>query len=331
MAIKLFADHIEIGNFILTEGNQGIQFDGVINADRINSNPYQGVSAGYTVGQYGAPQIGQFPFATYVTQKNPQTPSFPPYSRSLSGGASNTHGYQFGHYQGGSPPLMTTIEKFPFADVTAPAVATGALKQNTGGITYFFKSSENAYIDDSPTIAKIPWATDQPSVPLPLFPGSTNLGGGNGVSSSSHGYGTGQYSASSVLKKFPFASENGMQDLGQLMYYPGFSRKNCSSPTNGYALSGQTYGPAGNAVLAYSMERFPFAQDTSGKAVLIGSLGPSTGVWGITHSSRTTGHWTEGTIGLNTFPFATDASATQQQAAPALAFGTFLASSHVQV
>jgi len=77
MAIKIFSDKIQIGNFNLFEGNGGVQFDGQARADNFTdivgegSGVIRGSTSGYAAG--GTPTqtaVDKWPFASATNATN---------------------------------------------------------------------------------------------------------------------------------------------------------------------------------------------------------------------------------------------------------------------
>ena len=143
MAIKIFPDRIQIGNFNLFEGNGGIQFDGQARAENfLGDQKFQGTIAGYRGGGYspGAQSgIEKFSFATNSNATSVGNLTQGRYDP--AGAQSSTHGYSAG---GRSPPVANTIDKFLFATDSNATDVDDLETQVAGGAGC--SSQFNAYV-----------------------------------------------------------------------------------------------------------------------------------------------------------------------------------------
>ena len=130
-------------------------------------------------------------------------------------------------------------------------------------------------------------------------------GGGAGQSSSVSGYTSGGYpgTRSSVIDKFPFASDGNATDVGDLSSSRWYLSGQSSS-ANGYSAG----GPGSNNVI----DKFPFSSDAN--ATDVGDL--TTGRYGSSGQSSSTHGYASGGFAppltniIDKFPFSSDANAT---------------------
>jgi hypothetical protein len=169
MAIRIFSDRIEIGNFTLSERLGGISgipiiaaekrkdvlsFNGLLSVASIFTTDAQatlGAFAGGAINPLSSSWAGidRFPFSTISSAKSVGQLY---QSRSLASGASSrTNGYVFGGIAGSVSPVVTpssggtnTIDRYPFNnDLTAKLV--GSLS-NARSLSSSQSSSSHAYI-----------------------------------------------------------------------------------------------------------------------------------------------------------------------------------------
>lgn len=326
MAIKIFPDRIQIGNFNLFEGNGGIQFDGVARAENFRAKtPAQGYEKGYLVAGYpGGPPysktIYNFPFVNEVVTATGA--EITQYAAQFASASSFTHGYRAGgnlnHPTHPGNPDSNTIDKFPFAN-NANATDVGDLSSLVNGnnghqsITEGFSSGGTVPALTN-TINKFPFATDTNSSDHGDIITATSSSAP--ASSPTHGYDLGGRPGINTIQKFPFASTSGSKDVGDLTVGKYF-RAGCSSGTHAYALGG-VY-PGSNV-----MEKVPFATDAN--ATNVGSLGSNMsrggGISSITDGYS--GGDSPVTTRFEKFPFASDTNSTALAALPAggAPFGT---------
>ena len=300
--------------------NVTVQNNGFLEVN--SSDGFQGTVAGYTSGGYGPGDrrlIDKFPFAT---DTNATAVGALVGTGSYSGGgqSSSTHGYKASGFP--RTNVNSAIEKFPFAaDTNASFVGTLSINENSASGQ---SSSTSGYASGSGTaghlpgdnIDKFPFATDSNATDI----GSLTVGRGlsAGSSSSTHGYASGGYAPGdpaviihNVIDKFPFATDAGASDVGDLSQ----ARRDPngqSSTTHGYA-SGGSIPPANPIIQVNTIEKFPFATDTN--ATDIADLTQAR-FRGVGQSSTISGYSSGGTGTpsvtnvIDKFPFSSDTNAT---------------------
>jgi len=329
MAIRIFPDKIQIGNFNLFEGNGGIQFDGEARAENFLGNQgFQGTVSGYITG--GSPLtnlIQKFPFATNTNATD--TGDLTRVIALTAGQSSPTHGYSSGGYVPGPPYTNNVIDKFLFStDSNATDVGdiSVARYNPTGQSSFTNGYSSGGALNPPPPVAsnvidKFPFATDSNATDV----GDLTQGryGPSGQSSITHGYTSGGASpnppaprTSNTIDKFSFATDANAIDVGDLApVASGVGQEATSgqsSTVSGY-VSGGAAAPAG-ALNANTIQKFPFATDSNATDIadLTGTRISATGV-----SSTTSGYAAGGEIQptpninvIDKFPFSTDTNAT---------------------
>ena len=219
-------------------------------------------------------------------------------------------GYTSGGY---SPPVSSTIDKFPFA-TNANATNVGGLTQarlgSVGQSSTVSGYTSGGTTATSPavtvnTIDKFPFATDASASDV----GDLTLirRQMSGQSSSVSGYTSGGQlpsdvpQAKLVIDKFPFATNGNATNVGNLTQ-GRYTTAGQSSTVSGYTSGGTP--PSTNTI-----DKFPFATDASASDVgdLTRTVNYATG-----QSSTVSGYTSGGssTNIIDKFPFATDANAT---------------------
>jgi len=324
MAIRIFPDKIQIGNFNLFEGNGGIQFDGEARAENFLGNQgFQGTVSGYITG--GSPLtnlIQKFPFATNTNATD--TGDLTRVIASTAGQSSPTHGYSSGGYVPGPPYTNNVIDKFLFStDSNATDVGdiSVARYNPTGQSSFTNGYSSGGALNPPPPVAsnvidKFPFATDSNATDV----GDLTQGryGPSGQSSITHGYTSGGATpaisprTSNTIDKFSFSTDGNATDVGDLAASTGQeSVSGQSSTVSGYVSGGATVGIVLNA---NTIQKFPFATDSNATdaADLTVARISATGV-SSTASGYAAGGEIQPTPNVNTidkFPFSTDTNAT---------------------
>jgi hypothetical protein len=322
MAISITSTSVQIGSFSLTEGLEGITFDGNIEAYAFNStasgtigSPLYGTVSGYNSG--GMPLINtidKFPFASNANATDVGDLTQGRYGP--AGQSSSVSGYTSG---GADPSRQTTIDKFPFA-TNANATDVGDLTQarwfcggqsaefsgyTSGGRTFPFVN----------TIDRFPFGTDVNASDvgdLSSFVRAENTGQSSTVSGYNSG-GEGPPGKLVIIDKFPFSTTANATNVGNLTQARDLSSGQSSS-THGYTSGGDAASPP-PVTNRNTIDKFPFAADANATDVgdltiaRYGPAGQSSTVSGYTSG----GYPSSPPFIINTidkFPFATDANAT---------------------
>lgn len=317
MTIKFFSDRIQIGDFNLFEGNGGIQFDGVARAEQYRSNYFQGSVSGYTSGGYSTSipgssnVIDKFPFTSDTNATDVGDLTVARYG--LSGQSSPTHGFNSGGV------WVNTIDRFPFTtdtnasdfgDLTVVRMAQAGASSSVNG--YAAGSQTPGGIANN-TVDKFSFSTSSNATDVGDL---TQARGAAGQSSSTSGYASGgrsnypgmtpSFDTSTVIDKFPFATDTNATSVGSLTE----TRANpvgISSNSYGYSAGGYNPGPVN------TIDKFPFAADSN--ATDVGDLS-ALSYGGGGSSSHSMGYSTGGFPGptgsttIYKFPFATDTNAS---------------------
>lgn len=315
MAIKIYTDRIEIGNYILTDGNNGLLFTGIAAADFVDQGPSAGTVAAFVYGGYGGGglvnTINRFTFISEVPTASVSTLDI---AKTVAAAMqSQSDGYAYGGQ--GSPPTSPNwknILRHPFASAY-PATVIGsdpASPINTYNSSYYSTASSgyNTTVTPVPTVAmnKFNFASTTPItvstvVAAPISPSSRATVGG-GISST-HGYRTGAY-ISNIIQKFPFATETAYITLVGVLTQGRADGAACSSTVSAYTAGGDA-----TPITTNTIDKFPFASDSN--ATDVGDLaGPKSQTGGM---SSTTHGYVPAPLGGSTFskfPFASDSSAS---------------------
>ena len=234
---------------------------------------------GYVFGGDFITDVQQFPFANPAgTASDAGDLAF-----IMAGGApssSGTHGYMAGGFGPAPRSYYSSIQEWSFASGGTASPLPFGLTQVRGYIAGH-SSTTHGYasggLKDNPfpnraaynIIDKFPFSSGGPATDVgDAFPfGFYSM---SGQSSTTHGYVTGGQTlpplgvyASSILRKFPFASDANATPIGSL---PFGVRNGAgqSSEDNGY-VSGGYAGPPG--VRRDNIQKFPFSSDTSASDV----------------------------------------------------------------
>lgn len=338
MAIKFYTDRIEIGDFTLSEGNGGLQFNGVARAENFfatGDSFFQGSSFGYeSAGSDAFPNgnyntIEKFPFATDTNSTDVGDLIRP--KRSPAGQSSDTHGYVCNGWS--TIPASTslnTIERFPFAsDTNATDVADDS---KTTNLSWGHSSKTTGYIvggypEGGDDIRKFSFASVANAIDvakLSLY----GLRGGVPLNSSTHGYNAGGngpatgFASVNTIDRYSFAYELNALDVGDLTN-PISQAAASSSTTHGYVVIGDsgTFPPTPSPSRSNGIQRFQFASNAG--SVKVGDItyrvGLEGGVSSTTHGyasggqSPSTVNGTPAPILYNyieKFPFSTESNVT---------------------
>ena len=185
----------------------------------------------------------------------------------VAGQSSSTHGYTSGGDNSG-PTNYNYIDKFSFS-VDQNATGVGALTAAREAVTGQ-SSSTHGYTcggsTNSNIIEKFPFAVDENATDVGDLTQVHDAPGGQ--SSSTHGYVSGGLTGSpsgsiltGVISKFTFASDANASGVGNLSATKSYVSGQ-SSTTDGYA-SGGNDGPAPGNNFVNTIDKFPFASDTS--------------------------------------------------------------------
>lgn len=225
----------------------------------------------------------------------------------MTASKSKTHGYS----AGGRYPTVNIIDKTAFA-TDGNAVDVGDMYQgvqraaaaSTEDYGYAAGGEMPGRVD---TIQKYSHVSDGNGTDVADLISTSGLYGGNGNTSSTHGYHSGGTSPSTnMIQKYTFATDANATDVANLTRTDyEYAENGASSTTHGYVVGG------GNA----HYEKFPFATDTN--SISIGNLtSPSVSIGKPSCSSSTTfGYVHGGTPASNgtvitKFPFAVDETGT---------------------
>lgn len=185
--------------------------------------------------------------------------------RGYSGGWSNTgvSGYSVGGYN----PLANTVDKYSLtADGNATSV--GTLNQTTGYAMGATNSQEYGYLNGAypgygqTDMQRMSFASEGASVALTgtVLPGA-GMGSG-GLMTPTYGYHAGGRTSpyTNVIQKFPFASDDGASDVGDLSRAKAYVAA-APSETDGYVFGGINPGSPPSPM--NDIDKFPFASDTN--------------------------------------------------------------------
>jgi len=227
------------------------------------------------------------------------------------------YGYSTGgiNLPGGPTSVPTnTIDRFPFVSEVG-ALDVGDMSAAGGGRAGQ-SSSENGYASVSSIIDKFPFAAVTTNA-VDVGGLSNGRGTAAGQSSATYGYTSGGFTPGifyNTIDKFPFSFEGTATDVGDISvsrYYAAGQ----SSTTHGYISGGSSPGVNNTTTQTNSIEKFPFASDTSASSV--GVITPEKRAAVAGQSSATHGYTTAGfrtpSVYYNTidkFPFASDANAS---------------------
>lgn len=290
MAIKIYPDKIEIGNYTLFEGEGGIEFTGGIIADgfadSISNSSFQGTVSGYTAGGLDVPgatvnTIDKYSLAASANATDVGDLVTP--RRSVGGSPSKTHGFLWGGWSGGGGQ----IDKWPFASdtnatlyatmVTAQQGRKGTSSQTHGYITggWLAPLGGDAVGRDMERFA---FYSDLPS----QFVGQLQVGSNSGMGHTSFINATGYHSGGNLLnyptipnpvtaiQRYPFSSEVTSKNVGTLSQGRN-SGGGTSSTEHGYSAGGDTEpaNPSGGWTLipVNTIDRFPFSTEANASDV----------------------------------------------------------------
>ena len=298
MAIKLYTDRIEIGNYTLFEGNNGLQFTGRAAADKFTgaSGLFQGTTAGY-IGAATAIDRMAFASDSVVTSVGTVPGGF--YSYFSSSMQSKIAGYG-ANGQGSNNQIF----KFPFATSTTVAFVTNSQRlasrsKGSSNREFGFSHGGAEPTGVSNRNEKIPFANEASST----FVGTLTVARRDGaaLSSAVSGYRSGGYGAAgnyNTIDKFPFASSSNATDVGDLTATV-YEANGVSGPTHGYTMHSGT-----------RLDKNSFASDGNSTNVTTSFPYSTRNSHGL--SSSTTGYIMGGAYpfvrtGVK-FPFASDTS-----------------------
>lgn len=296
MAIKFFSNKIQIGDYTLSEGNNGLVFTGTADAN-FNINSIQGSVRGYKAGGYGGggvtTGINSINFASTVS--NASVGSLTQARSTRSGASSPSHGYTAGGQTPSTP--LNTIDRFLFS-TTANAVDVGDMTNTSFVNSAGWSGEAHGYGMNSTGLDKYAFAStgNAAATLIPAAPTS----GSSGIQSYTHGYLSGTYIGNPIYK-FQFNNESTWANIGALTQGRSLAT-GVSSPTYGYTLGGYIV-PAVNTV-----DKFPFASDNN--AVDVGDLPAGSNI-GTGWSTETHGYHNVGNTSTDTvyrFSFASDYS-----------------------
>jgi len=296
---------------------------------------FQGTVAGYASGAPPATNvIDKFPFASDANATDVGNLSVARGS-GLAGQSSGVSGYTSGGY---IPPAgySNVIDKFPFAsngnatDVGDLSVArfstTGQSSNVSGYASGGYSATPPVPVRYRTTIDKFPFATDS---------NATNIGAltlarrySAGQSSTVSGYTSGGQRAPQPsppintflvnnIDKFPFATDAGATDVGDLTILP-YTQAGQSSTVSGYTSGGYGRTPPGlpaptsPATRRNIIEKFPFATDANATDIadLTVTRSEASGQ-SSTVSGYTSGGYAAPSVStIDKFPFASDTNAT---------------------
>ena len=292
---------------------------------------FQGTVAGYVCNGY---EINKFPFATDANATDVGNLSV--IRSDTSGQSSEVSGYNSGGFY--SPTTQNVIDKFPFAsngnatdvgDLTVARWGTAGQSSNVSGYSSGgYSATPPVPVRFRTTIDKFSFATDASATNI----GALTVGRREaaGQSSTVSGYTSGGLRAPqpspaipqflvNVIDKFPFATDAGATDVGDLTVLP-YQQAGQSSDVSGYTSGGNARASPGlpaptNPITRRNIiEKFPFA--TNANATDIADLTvtrSSVSGQSSTLSGYTSGGIVPGAVASNVidkFPFATDANAT---------------------
>jgi len=324
MAITILSDRIQIGNSYLMESSTGLLFTGEVNAkNTVAGINGQGLTSGYSSGGLlsppiaGTSRIDQFPFATNAPATNVGSLSV------IRQGAAGQSSPVSGYTSGGStvtplnPPAVASniIDKFPFAsngtatDVGDLTVARGNTAGQSSSTTGYSSGGAIGNVIDSFPFASDANATDVGDLTAGRY-------GAASQSSETFGYtsGGGPLPPPSAFRidKFPFATNANATTVGNLSQ-ARISTAGTTSFVSGYT-SGGLLSPAPTQLNLATIDKFPFATDTSASFVGTLTLGR---VNIAAQSSLSMGYSSGGIVNpstlsntIDSFPFATDANAS---------------------
>jgi hypothetical protein len=292
----------------------------------------QGSTYGYT-GAIGAPQAGgyttKYEKYAFAGGSNSAVAGDLTVARTTFAGKASSaeHGYALGGIAIGQPDAAkTVIDRFPFAS-DGDATDVGTLTVQTyDGVNGDVQTADAGYIGKAYGFPSAPGSayykySFSSSISLASagsFTASnyTNYHSSSGNSSTTHGYinagnvypSGGGWGPSSMIEKFPFASEGDTTDVGDLTA-GRYRQVGLNSTTHGYTAGGM------NPTVLNVIDKFPFASD--GNATDVGDLLSTWRRGG--GSSETTAGYIMGGQGapyqnyisaIQSFPFASDGNAT---------------------
>ena len=292
---------------------------------------FQGTNTGYASGAPPATNvIDKFPFATDANATDVGNLSV--VRSNASGQSSDASGYTSGGY---FPPVSfsNVIDKFPFAsdgNATDVGDLTVARRNVTGQSSSVSGYASGGYSATPPVPSR--FRTEIDKFPFATNSNATNIGAltvgrysSAGQSSDVSGYASGGQRAPqttppipqffvNIIDKFPFATDAGATDVGDLVILNCFVSGQ-SSTVSGYTSGGSGRFPATPATpstLKNNIEKFPFATDANATDIADLTLARSA-VAGQTStvSGYTSGGFASPTTNvIDKFPFASDANAT---------------------
>jgi hypothetical protein len=321
MAIKIYNNKIEIGNYTLQETTGGLIFDGVVESPKFRLEQiFQGTNAGFVSG--GGSVVNTIDFFLFSVDSNAVDHGDLTVARQgPSGVSSSVEGYTSGGYV---PPgaLQNVIDKFPFAtksnatdvgDLFNPRYESAGQSSIIAG--YISGGFAAPGFTASNAIEKFFFASNN-NLAYDVGDISVSRGSVTGCSSNTNGYTVGGETAlhttnSNVIDKFPFAGDSYATDVGDLTTARGRGAGQ-SSTTHGY-ISGGGLFPS-TPTYTNNINKFLFASDSN--ATSVGTLtqarvipaGQSSTVSGYTSGGRSVP--TAAVTTIDKFPFATDSNAT---------------------
>jgi hypothetical protein len=220
-------------------------------------------------GTPGVNTIDKFSFAVNTNATDVGNLTFGKYA--MSGTSSPTHGYT----SSGFPASSNTIQKFPFSadsnatdvgDLTQGRAFAGSVGQSSTTFGYHAGGYSGPPRVTLNTIDKFPFSADSNATDVgDLSEGKESA---SGQSSSTHGYSSGGFSGSSppytfssVIDKFPFASDTNATNIATLTV-GRLGSAGQSSINSGYS-SGGSGLPSPPATIFNTIDKFPFATDTN--------------------------------------------------------------------
>jgi hypothetical protein len=284
MAIKLYADRIEIGGFVLAEGDNGITFSGEARAaDFISNTPDMGTVEGYTIG--GSPAVNNV--TTTVNRFSLTSDTNAVAIKALTYGEAQNQGVQ--------------SEESAYA-VAGQNSTLGAGRPNYSH-GYVFKMPYAAGSSGGgswTSLGEINLNNQRLGCALSCSPSHYFLAGGGTPSGPSY---------NSEINRFPFASEVTGTNTGNLSASRNFGlNSKISSSTSGFAAGGETAG-----TFYSNIDKFPFATTTNSSNV--GALSPVQR-GGVNSCSPLAGYILAGnitpgaTMNNQKFPFASESYVT---------------------
>ena len=217
-------------------------------------------------GTPGVNTIEKFSFAVNTNATDVGDLSFGKYA--MSGTSSPTHGYT----SSGFPASSNTIQKFPFSadsnatdvgDLTQGRAFAGSVGQSSTTFGYHAGGYSGPPRVTLNTIDKFSFTVNNDASDVgDLSEGKESMAG---QSSTTHGYASGglsgsspPYTFSSVIDKFPFASDTNATNIATLTV-GRIGSAGQSSTNSGYTSGGAAVGPT----ITNTIDKFPFASDTN--------------------------------------------------------------------